>query len=97
MMRLCSWIICVVKVITGYTRASTCGTYLGAWWDALGCLFRFICCLFLLRGLFLISLLAVIPVIDRIIPTIPIEVRVATGGVYRVALQPARRAGGTFL
>jgi hypothetical protein len=46
-----------------------------------------------LRGLFLGLLLAVIPVIDRIIPTIPIQVRVARSGVYRVALQPAGGAG----
>jgi len=34
-----------------------------------------------------------ISTVDRVIPTVPIEVRVATGGVYRVALEPAGGAG----
>ena len=34
--------------------------------------------------------------IDGVIPAIPIQVQVATGGVYRVALQPAGGAGVVF-
>ena len=82
-----------MEAVAGESCTFTDGTYFCSWRDFLRRLPCFISCLLSLRGLFLGLLLAVIPVIDRIIPTIPIQVRVARSGVYRVALQPAGGAG----
>jgi len=77
------------------TRDPPSALSLGSWRGSFSCLLRFLFCSSTRTArLFLFALSFVcINSVYQIIPTIPIEVRVARSGVYRVALQPAGGAG----